>query len=160
MMNENPTLNQLLVEMDGFSSSDHVIVLAGTNRADILDPALLRPGRFDRHVVMDNPDVSGRRSIFDVYLKKVKTNLDLEYLAGRLAALTPGFSGADISNCVNEAALIAARMNAKSLELTHFERAIERVIAGLERNRECCLLKKRRRWHIRTKPDMQFVDGI
>lgn len=127
------TLNQLLVEMDGFSSSDHVIVLAGTNRADILDPALLRPGRFDRHVVMDNPDVSGRRSIFDVYLKKVKTNLDLEYLAGRLAALTPGFSGADISNCVNEAALIAARMNAKSLELTHFERAIERVIAGLEK---------------------------
>lgn len=127
------TLNQLLVEMDGFSSSDHVIVLAGTNRSDILDPALLRPGRFDRHIVMDNPDISGRRSIFDVYLKKIKTDVDREYLSGRLSALTPGFSGADVANCVNEAALIAARENAASVDLSHFERAIERVIAGLEK---------------------------
>jgi AFG3 family protein len=127
------TLNQLLVEMDGFSSSDHVIVMAGTNRSDVLDPALLRPGRFDRHIVMDNPDISGRRSIFMVYLKRIKTELDLEYLAGRLSALTPGFSGADVSNCVNEAALIAARENQKTVTIDHFERAIERVIAGLEK---------------------------
>lgn len=127
------TLNQLLVEMDGFSSSDHVIVMAGTNRSDVLDPALLRPGRFDRHIVMDNPDISGRRSIFNVYLQRIKTDLDLEYLAGRLSALTPGFSGADVSNCVNEAALIAARENQTTVSIDHFERAIERVIAGLEK---------------------------
>ncbi|CAN6665010.1 mitochondrial respiratory chain complexes assembly protein Afg3p [Trichomonascus vanleenenianus] len=127
------TLNQILVEMDGFSSSDHVIVLAGTNRSDVLDPALVRPGRFDRHIVMDNPDISGRRAIFEVYLRKIKTKVDIEYLKGRLAALTPGFSGADVSNCVNEAVLIAARDNAKSVEMSHFERAIERVIAGLEK---------------------------
>lgn len=127
------TLNQLLVEMDGFSSSDHVVVLAGTNRPDILDPALLRPGRFDRHISIDKPDLEGRKSVFKVYLAKIKTNLDLEELSGRLAALTPGFAGADVANCVNEAALIAARKGAHTVTAEHFEQAIERVIAGLEK---------------------------
>lgn len=127
------TLNQMLVEMDGFGSSDHVVVLAGTNRPDILDPALLRPGRFDRHITIDKPDLEGRKAIFEVYLKKIKTTLDRDELAGRLAALTPGFAGADVANCVNEAALIAARNESHTVNLTHFEQAIERVIAGLEK---------------------------
>lgn len=127
------TLNQLLVEMDGFSSFDHVVVLAGTNRPDVLDPALLRPGRFDRHISIDKPDMEGRKSIFMVYLKKIKTQLDLNDMSGRLAALTPGFAGADVANCVNEAALIAARNGAHYVTAAHFEQAIERVIAGLEK---------------------------
>jgi AFG3 family protein len=127
------TLNQLLVEMDGFSSGDHVVVLAGTNRPDILDKALLRPGRFDRHITIDKPDVKGRRDIYKVYLKRIKTEIDLDSLAGRLAALTPGFAGADVANCVNEAALIAARNGGSHVELKHFEQAIERVISGLEK---------------------------
>lgn len=128
------TLNQLLVEMDGFETSDHVVVLAGTNRADILDKALMRPGRFDRHIAIDNPELQGRKEIFDVHLKKVKLveNIDKD-LSGRLAALTPGFSGADIANVCNEAALIAARYNAKAVTLRHFELAIERVIGGVEK---------------------------
>lgn len=128
------TLNQLLVEMDGFDSSSHVVVLAGTNRADILDKALMRPGRFDRHITIDNPELQGRIEIFDVHLKKIKVveNID-KHLSGRLAALTPGFSGADIANVCNEAALIAARYNAKAVTLRHFELAIERVIGGVEK---------------------------
>ena len=127
------TLNQLLVEMDGFSTSEHVVVLAGTNRPDVLDPALLRPGRFDRHITIDRPDLEGRKQIFMVHLKRIKTEVNLKDLADRLAVLTPGFSGADIANCANESALIAARYHAKSVELVHFEQAIERVIAGLEK---------------------------
>lgn len=128
------TLNQLLVEMDGFDTSDHVVVLAGTNRADILDKALMRPGRFDRHIAIDNPELQGRKEIFDVHLKKIKLVGDIDKdLSGRLAALTPGFSGADIANVCNEAALIAARFNAKSVSLRHFELAIERVIGGIEK---------------------------
>lgn len=149
------TLNQLLVEMDGFESSDHVVVLAGTNRADILDKALLRPGRFDRHISIDIPDVEGRKAIFKVHLLKLALKCDeeitasnpdidfnkyqelksgaIESLAGRLSALTPGFSGADIANCCNEGALIAAREDATSVEIHHFEQAIERVVAGLEK---------------------------
>lgn len=100
------TLNQILTEMDGFNTSEQVVVLAGTNRADVLDKALLRPGRFDRHISIDAPTISGRKQIFLVHLKKIVTDEDMEYLTGRLAALTPGFSGADIANCVNEAALI------------------------------------------------------
>lgn len=100
------TLNQILTEMDGFNTSDQVVVLAGTNRPDVLDKALLRPGRFDRHIAIDRPTTEGRKQIFLVHLKKVVTSEDMEHLAGRLAALTPGFSGADIANCVNEAALI------------------------------------------------------
>lgn len=127
------TLNQLLVEMDGFGTSEHVVVLAGTNRPDVLDNALMRPGRFDRHIAIDRPDISGRREIFAVHLKPIKTTEDLERLAAKLAALTPGFSGADIANVCNEAALIAARYQAESVTEMHFEQAIERVIAGLER---------------------------
>lgn len=100
------TLNQILTEMDGFNTSDQVVILAGTNRADVLDKALLRPGRFDRNIAIDRPSMDGRKQIFGVHLKKIVTNEDMEFLKGRLAALTPGFSGADIANCVNEAALV------------------------------------------------------
>ncbi|KND93413.1 Mitochondrial respiratory chain complexes assembly protein YTA12 [Tolypocladium ophioglossoides CBS 100239] len=127
------TLNQILTEMDGFNTREQVVVLAGTNRADILDKALMRPGRFDRHIYIDRPTMSGRQEIFKVYLKKIVTKEDQDHLVGRLATLTPGFSGADISNVVNEAALIAARGNAEDVKMEHFERAIERVIGGLER---------------------------
>ncbi|KAG9233708.1 peptidase family M41-domain-containing protein [Amylocarpus encephaloides] len=127
------TLNQILTEMDGFNTSEQVVVLAGTNRPDVLDKALMRPGRFDRHIAIDKPTMDGRKQIFLVHLKKIVTNEDLPYLTGRLAALTPGFSGADIANCCNEAALIAARTQATSVEMLHFEQAIERVIGGLEK---------------------------
>ncbi|KAF6819816.1 ATP-dependent metallopeptidase HflB [Colletotrichum sojae] len=127
------TLNQILTEMDGFNTQEQIVVLAGTNRADILDKALMRPGRFDRHIFIDRPTMKGRQEIFKVHLAKIVTKEDLEHLTGRLGTLTPGFSGADIANAVNEAALIAARANAESVELVHFEQAIERVIGGLER---------------------------
>ena len=100
------TLNQILTEMDGFNTSEQVIVLAGTNRPDVLDKALLRPGRFDRQISVDSPTMEGRKQIFYVHLGKIVTSENMDYLTGRLAALTPGFSGADIANCVNEAALI------------------------------------------------------
>ncbi|KAJ7596923.1 ATP-dependent metallopeptidase Hfl [Mycena floridula] len=130
------TLNQLLVEMDGFGTTEHVVVLAGTNRPDVLDPALLRPGRFDRHIVIDRPDVSGRKGIFLVHLAPLKLSQalhDLQALAQKLAVLTPGFSGADIANVCNEAALRAARKAADSIESVDFDTAIERVIVGLEK---------------------------
>ncbi|KAG1467342.1 hypothetical protein G6F56_004466 [Rhizopus delemar] len=127
------TLNQLLVEMDGFDSNQHVVVLAGTNRPDVLDPALLRPGRFDRHISIDRPDIGGRAQIFEVHLKPIRTNVDKPVLARKLAALTPGFAGADIHNVCNEAALIAARRAKDTVEDKDFEDAIERVIAGLEK---------------------------
>lgn len=100
------TLNQILTEMDGFNTSEQVVVLAGTNRPDVLDKALLRPGRFDRHIAIDRPTTEGRKQIFLVHLRKIVTSEDMDHLTGRLSALTPGFSGADIANCVNEAALI------------------------------------------------------
>ncbi|KAJ1920072.1 AAA ATPase afg3 [Mycoemilia scoparia] len=127
------TLNQLLVEMDGFSSREHVVILAGTNRADVLDSALMRPGRFDRHISIDRPDIIGRASIFKVHLRPIKTKEDIGKLANKMAAMTPGFSGADIANVCNEAALIAARGGSDSVADVHFEQAIERVIAGLEK---------------------------
>ncbi|KAI9737577.1 MAG: AAA ATPase afg3 [Cirrosporium novae-zelandiae] len=127
------TLNQILTEMDGFNTSEQVVVLAGTNRPDVLDRALMRPGRFDRHISIDRPTMDGRQQIFRVHLKKIVTSEDLDYLVGRLSALTPGFSGADIANCVNEAALIAARGKANTVAMKHFESAIERVIGGLEK---------------------------
>ncbi|OOF95973.1 hypothetical protein ASPCADRAFT_207312 [Aspergillus carbonarius ITEM 5010] len=127
------TLNQILTEMDGFNTSEQVVVLAGTNRPDVLDQALMRPGRFDRHISIDRPTMDGRKQIFAVHLKKIVTKEDLEYLQGRLSALTPGFAGADIANCVNEAALVAARENADHVTMKHFEQAIERVIGGLEK---------------------------
>jgi AFG3 family protein len=130
------TLNQLLVEMDGFGTNEHIVVLAGTNRSDVLDPALLRPGRFDRHITIDRPDVSGRKGIFKVHLGPLRLSEklpDLESLSQKLAVLTPGFSGADIANVCNEAALHAARHGSEFVEERNFESAIERVIAGLER---------------------------
>merc|ERR1712079_291529 len=124
------TLNQLLVEMDGFNTGQsNVIVLAATNRVDILDKALMRPGRFDRQIYVPAPDIKGRSSIFKVHLGSLKTELDKEDLSKKMAALTPGFTGADIANVANEAALIAARELAESIVLKHFEAAIERVVA-------------------------------
>ena len=130
------TLNQLLVEMDGFGTSEHIVILAGTNRPDVLDPALMRPGRFDRHITIDRPDVSGRKGIFKVHLGPLRLSEklpELESIAQKLAVLTPGFSGADIANVCNEAALHAARHGSEFVEERDFESAIERVIAGLER---------------------------
>ncbi|KAJ1886322.1 AAA ATPase afg3, partial [Kickxella alabastrina] len=127
------TLNQLLVEMDGFGTTEHVVILAGTNRPDVLDPALMRPGRFDRHISIDRPDIKGRADIFRVHLGPILTNEDKSRLANKMAAMTPGFSGADIANVCNEAALIAARGGAAQVQHKHFEMAIERVIAGLEK---------------------------
>jgi cell division protease FtsH len=125
------TLNQLLVEMDGFDTNTHVIVIAATNRPDVLDPALLRPGRFDRHVTLDRPDIKGRRAILDVHArnKPLDTTVDLDVLARQ----TPGFSGADLSNLINEAAILAARANKKVIGMDELEEAIARVIAGPER---------------------------
>lgn len=127
------TLNQLLVEMDGFNTSSNVVVLAATNRVDILDKALLRPGRFDRQIFVPPPDIKGRASIFKVHLGPLKTELDKNEVARKLAALTPGFTGADIANVCNEAALIAARDLSPSIVYKNFEQAIERVVAGLEK---------------------------
>ncbi|XP_028283015.1 mitochondrial inner membrane m-AAA protease component AFG3L2 isoform X2 [Parambassis ranga] len=129
------TLNQLLVEMDGFNTATNVVVLAGTNRPDILDPALMRPGRFDRQIYIGPPDIKGRASIFKVHLRplKLEADMDKDALARKMAALTPGFSGADIANVCNEAALIAARHLSDAINQKHFEQAIERVIGGLEK---------------------------
>ncbi|XP_074594104.1 mitochondrial inner membrane m-AAA protease component AFG3L2-like [Brevipalpus obovatus] len=127
------TLNQLLVEMDGFNTATNVVVMAATNRADILDKALLRPGRFDRQIFVPAPDIKGRASIFKVHLKPLKTDLIKNELARKMAALTPGFTGADIANVCNEAALIAARDLNPSILLKHFESAVERVVAGMEK---------------------------
>ncbi|VDO31746.1 unnamed protein product, partial [Onchocerca flexuosa] len=128
------TLNQLLVEMDGFSTEESsVIVIAATNRPDILDAALLRPGRFDRQIYIPVPDIKGRASIFRVHLAKLKTNLDKMELSRKLAALTPGFSGADVANVCNEAALVAARDAGNEIIMKNFEQAIERVVAGMEK---------------------------
>lgn len=125
------TLNQILVEMDGFDTDTHVIILAATNRPDILDPALMRPGRFDRRVVIDRPDVRGREAIFRVHMrgKPLATNVKVEVLA----KATPGFVGADIENTVNEAALLAARRHRKNIGMSEFQEAIERVQLGPER---------------------------
>ena len=125
------TLNQMLVEMDGFDTDTNVIIMAATNRPDILDPALLRPGRFDRRVVLDRPDMHGREAILKVHVKgkPLSPNVDLSVLAKS----TPGFVGADIENLINEGAILAARRNKKQIDQTDFEEAIERVIAGPER---------------------------
>ena len=122
------TLNQILVEMDGFDTATNVIVIAATNRPDILDPALLRPGRFDRRVILDNPDIRGRTAILDVHAKgkPIEKSVDLTSIAKQ----TPGFSGADLANLINEGALLAARRNKKSIELEDLTEAIDRVIAG------------------------------
>lgn len=125
------TLNQLLVEMDGFSTNEGIIVMASTNRPDILDPALLRPGRFDRHILIDRPDVKGREAILGVHIegKPIAEDVNLEVLAKR----TPGFTGADLANMVNEAALLTARRGNETIGMEEMEESIERVIAGPEK---------------------------
>ncbi|KAK4348505.1 hypothetical protein RND71_031260 [Anisodus tanguticus] len=138
------TLNQLLVEMDGFATTSGVVMLAGTNRPDILDKALLRPGRFDRQITIDKPDIKGRDQIFRIYLSKLKLDHEASYYSQRLAALTPGFAGADIANVCNEAALIAARNESTIITMQHFEAAIDRVIGGLEKKNKVISKLERR----------------
>lgn len=138
------TLNQLLVEMDGFGTTSGVVVLAGTNRPDILDKALLRPGRFDRQISIDKPDIIGREQIFQIYLKKLKLDQDPKYYSQRLAALTPGFAGADIANVCNEGALIAVRNEKTEINMSHFEAAIDRIIGGLEKKNKVISKEERR----------------
>ncbi len=125
------TLNALLVEMDGFDTQEGIILMAATNRPDVLDPALLRPGRFDRQVVISLPDIVGREAILKVHVRKIKLGKDVDLKA--IARQTPGFSGADLANLANEAALLAARRNKEAVDMPEFEQAIERVIAGPER---------------------------
>ncbi|CAH3176045.1 unnamed protein product [Porites evermanni] len=127
------TLNQLLVEMDGMNTMEGVVMLASTNRHDILDQALLRPGRFDRHIAIDLPTLIERKAIFEVHLKKLTLKMPVDQYSKRLAELTPGNSGADIANICNEAALHAARLNEKTVDQRNFEYAVERVIAGMEK---------------------------
>jgi len=137
------TLNQLLAEMDGFDSSKGVIIMAATNRPEILDPALLRPGRFDRQIIVDKPDLKGREEIFKVHMKKIKLANDVD--VKRLAQMTPGLVGADIANIVNEAALLAARENRDAVYMEHFEEAIERQIAGLKKKNKVISKKEKER---------------
>ena len=125
------TLNQLLAEMDGFDPNQGVIIMAATNRPEILDPALLRPGRFDRQILVDRPDIKGRTKILQLHAKKVKLSADLDLAV--VAAKTPGFVGADLANIVNEAALLAARQDKASIDMAEFDEAIERVVAGLQK---------------------------
>uniref|UniRef100_A0A8C0BXU0 SPG7 matrix AAA peptidase subunit, paraplegin n=1 Tax=Buteo japonicus TaxID=224669 RepID=A0A8C0BXU0_9AVES len=141
---EEQTLNQLLVEMDGMGTTDHVIVLASTNRADVLDNALMRPGRLDRHIFIDLPTLQERREIFEQHLKGLKLIQDASFYSQHLAELTPGFSGADIANICNEAALHAAREGHKSIDTSNFEYAVERVIAGTAKRSKILSPEERR----------------
>lgn len=125
------TLNQLLVEMDGFDPKVGVILMAATNRPEIIDPALLRPGRFDRHILVDRPDKKGREEILKVHLKKIKAGVDVD--VEQLANMTPGMVGADLANLINEAALLAVRRNKQEVGMAEFEEAVERIVAGLEK---------------------------
>ncbi|HET6771492.1 MAG TPA: ATP-dependent metallopeptidase FtsH/Yme1/Tma family protein, partial [Actinomycetota bacterium] len=135
------TLNQLLVEMDGFDASKGVIIMAATNRPDVLDPALLRPGRFDRQVVVDRPDLRGREAILEVHARGVAMGSDVDLHV--IAARTPGFTGADLANVVNEAALLAARREKDAVGMSELEEAIDRVVAGLERKSRVMSEKER-----------------
>ncbi len=128
---QEQTLNQLLAEMDGFDPNTGVIIMAATNRPEILDPALLRPGRFDRHVVVDRPDINGREAILKIHARNVKLSSDVDFKV--IASRTPGFVGADLANIVNEAALLAARKSKEAVEMADIEEAIDRVVAGLEK---------------------------
>ncbi len=135
------TLNQLLAEMDGFDTKTGVIIVGATNRPEILDPALLRPGRFDRHVLVDRPDIKGREEILKVHVRNVKLakHIDLSVIAAR----TPGFVGADLANLINEAALLAARKGKSSVTMEEFEEAIDRVVAGLEKRKKVMSKKEK-----------------
>jgi cell division protease FtsH len=137
------TLNQILVEMDGFETGTNVIVMAATNRPDILDPALMRPGRFDRKVTMDNPDVKGRLEILKVHAKgkPLAADVDLE----SIAKITPGFSGADLENLINEAAILAARRNKKAIGMSEMQESMERVLMGPERKSRVITDKEKRK---------------
>lgn len=123
---------KLLVEMDGFDTTTNVVVMGTTNRVDCLDSALWRKGRFDRKINVPVPNIKGRKSIFEVHLGQLKTNISMVNLSGKLADLTPGFTGDDIANLCNRAALIAARNTSDSITMKHFEQAIERYKAGME----------------------------
>jgi cell division protease FtsH len=136
------TLNQLLVEMDGFDTKKGVILMAATNRPEILDPALLRPGRFDRHILVDRPDITGRQAILEIHANGVKLAKDVDFTV--LAGLTPGFVGADLANVINEAALLAARRGKKSVGMAEMEEAIERIVAGLEKKTRVMNKQERR----------------
>jgi cell division protease FtsH len=138
---QEQTLNQLLAEMDGFDPNTGVMIMAATNRPEILDPALLRPGRFDRHVLVDRPDIIGREEILKIHTRNVKLapEVDLKVIASR----TPGFVGADLANIVNEAALLAARKNKEGVEVSDLEEAIDRVVAGLEKKRRLMSKKEK-----------------
>jgi len=125
------TLNQLLVEMDGFESNKGVIIMAATNRPEILDPALLRPGRFDRQVLVDRPDINGREAILKIHAVNVIIGPEVDLR--KIAALTPGFVGADLANLVNEAALLAARKNKEAVGKEEFDEAVDRLMGGLEK---------------------------
>jgi cell division protease FtsH len=140
---KDQTLNQLLAELDGFDPSSGLVLLAATNRPEVLDPALLRAGRFDRQILVDRPDKRGREQILDVHMKKI-TKLDVDVKPEQIAALTPGFTGADLANLVNEATLMATRRNADAVTMADFTGAIERMVAGLEkRNRLLNPLERR-----------------
>jgi len=136
------TLNQLLVEMDGFESNEGVILIAATNRPDVLDPALLRPGRFDRQVVVPVPDIKGREEILKVHSKRTPMSVDVDHVV--LARGTPGFTGADLENLVNEAALLAARLGKERVEMVDFEQAKDKVLMGVERRSMIITLEERR----------------
>lgn len=139
------TLNQILVEMDGFKSTDNVVVLASTNRIDILDPALLRAGRFDRHIDVEKPDLQGRRDIAEIYLKRVKLHDDRSVLAQQIAELTPGYTGADISNIVNEAALQAVRRGMEEVWLQDIMNGADRVMCGMKKESKALQQRERQR---------------
>ncbi len=136
------TLNQLLVEMDGFTGESGVIIIAATNRPDVLDEALMRPGRFDRQIAIDRPDILGRKQIFEVHMKDIKVGADVD--SEKLAAQTPGFVGADIANICNEAALLAARKGKAEINMKDFQDAIDRVIGGLEKKNKLILPNEKR----------------
>ena len=150
-------MNQLLVEMDGFDTRKGVILMAATNRPEILDPALLRPGRFDRHILVDRPDIKGREEILKVHCKNVKLgkNVDIKIIAAR----TPGFVGADLANVVNEAALLAARVGNEAVGMDNFEEAINRGIAGLEKKKRV-MSKKSRKLLLITNQVMPLLQNL
>ena len=130
------TLNQLLTELDGFDPREGIVLLGATNRPEVLDPALLRAGRFDRQVVLDRPDKNGRAAILAVHIKKVKIGADVGWM--RSPAITPGFTGADLANLVNEAAIVATRRRATEVTMADFTAAVERIVAGPEGRAGCC----------------------
>jgi hypothetical protein len=151
------TLNQLLVEMDGFETNKGVIIMAATNRPEILDPALLRPGRLDRQVLVDRPDINGREAILKIHSKNVVLGpeVDLRMIAGR----TPGFVGADLANIINEAALLAARNDKEMVELTDFDEAIDRVVAGLQKKNRV-MNARRKKLSPSMSPDMPLWPSL